>query len=234
MNFETPLKIINLIKRILPDDNKGALLIPFDLKIRDVEYKGYRHLPVNWDVEVPSKDMLPEDFSRRAVELVNMFRRKTIDLDYEIMLIFDYKTAELIYCFTGDGYKDDEVYGQVDDEFLEGKNIAVIHNHPTEFGSPPSYENFQILSLNFEDYEIISSWEEIWIIESKEVIPENELDVVKQDIREFYENLDEIAENTDFNKTTQLNKVYGDFLLQYFKNSHLNVNLIKQELKYDN
>ena len=43
-----------------------------------------------------------------------------------------------------------------------------------------------------------------------------------------------IAENTDFNKTTQLNKVYGDFLLQYFKNSHLNVNLIKQELKYDN
>ena len=127
------------IKNNLPKlDNKGGLLMPSSLKFEDSDFMKYRHIPVNWEIKSVSEDCLPEEFSPMAVKLVDMFRRKTIDLPYEIMLIFDYKTGDLIYCFVNDDGSGDEVFGVVDEDILFGRNICIIHNHPIEYGSSPS------------------------------------------------------------------------------------------------
>lgn len=103
MNIKTPLNKLKFIGNILPKmDNRGALLIPLSLKVKDLEFAHYRHIPINWNIEAVMPKCLPKDFSKNAVKIVDMFRRKTIDLDYEIMLIFDYKTAELLYCFVNE------------------------------------------------------------------------------------------------------------------------------------
>ena len=143
------------IKNNLPKlDNKGGLLMPSSLKFEDSDFMKYRHIPVNWEIKSVSEDCLPEEFSPMAVKLVDMFRRKTIDLPYEIMLIFDYKTGDLIYCFVNDDGSGDEVFGVVDEDILFGRNICIIHNHPIEYGSSPSSENFQILGLKFQDFKL--------------------------------------------------------------------------------
>ncbi|WP_405266962.1 hypothetical protein [Methanobrevibacter sp.] len=90
-------KIINLKNHFPKIDNRGALLIPAGLKLKDLDFMKYRHLPVNWQISAVTEDDLPEEFSPKAVKLVDLFRRKTIGLDNEAMLIFDYTTGELIY-----------------------------------------------------------------------------------------------------------------------------------------
>ena len=95
-------KIIGLRHHFPKLDDRGALLIPTGLKVKDPEFMKYRHLPVNWEIEQVTKKDLPEDFSPKAVKIVDLFRRKMINLDYEIMLIFDYKTGELVYCFVNE------------------------------------------------------------------------------------------------------------------------------------
>lgn len=62
-------------------DNKGSFLLPISAKVNDVEYGRYRHLPINWSISPITKEDLPEEFSQRAVNTVDMFRRKTYDLD---------------------------------------------------------------------------------------------------------------------------------------------------------
>ena len=198
MISKTPLKkIISTYKKRNKLDNRGALLIPIGFKLKDTEFMHYRHLPINWEIEPVTKKDFPDEFSSSAVKIVDLFRRKTIDLDYEIMLIFDYKTSELIYCFVNDEGEGDEVSGQVDEKILMGKNIAIIHNHPREYGSAPSNENFQILSLKFQDYEVLSSWDGIWTIESKGLIPEKEISKIKDKIQQFYDYSCDIVERMD-------------------------------------
>ena len=233
MTFKNLLKMIWDIKNILPKiDIKGALLIPFDLKVKDNEFIHYRNLPVNWQIKSVTSDDLPKEFSRNAVKIVDLFRRKTIDLDYEVMLIFDYNTGELVYCFVNED-DGDEVSGQVDENIFHGKNIAIIHNHPKNYGSAPSCENFQILSLNFQDYEILSSWDGIWTIESKDSLPFNEIENIKHKIQEFYGYSWEIVENCGFCEEEMIVKsdeLFGRLLLRFINNSHLNIKLTKKEL----
>lgn len=226
-------KIINLKKHFPKLDNRGALLIPTTLKLKDLEFMKYRHLPVNWQINAVTEDDLPKEFSPKAVKLVDLFRRKTIDLSYEVMLIFDYKTGELIYCFVnylGDG---DKVFGDVNERILIGRSIGIIHNHPIQYGSPPSNENFQILNLIFQDYEILSSWDGIWIIESKESIPPNEINDIKNKIQELYDYSCEISESECIGEREiiqRCDELYGSLLLNYIGNHHLNIKLTKKEL----
>ncbi|MBQ8016640.1 MAG: hypothetical protein IJ258_00895 [Methanobrevibacter sp.] len=53
-------------------------------------------------------------------------------------------------------------------------HIASLHNHPKQFCSPPSSKNFQMLGLEFEEFELISSQEELWILKSNEMIFDDE------------------------------------------------------------
>ena len=54
-------------------------------------------------------------------------------------------------------------------------HIASIHNHPHQYYSPPSGKNFEMLSNEFEEYELISAKNELWILESKEMIFDDEI-----------------------------------------------------------
>lgn len=233
MAFKTPLKIIFGIKNLFPKmDNKGALLIPFDLKVKDQEFMHYLNLPVNWQIKSVTVDDLPRDFSRKAVKIVDLFRRKTIDLDYEVMLIFDYKTGKLIYCFVNED-DGDEVTGVVDENIFHGNNIAIVHNHPKNYGSSPSCENFQILGLDFQDYEILSSWDGIWTIESKDSLLFEEIDKIKDNIQQFYDYSWEIVQDDEIGEEEMIKKVdrlYGKLLLNYINNYYLNIKLTKKEL----
>ena len=85
------------------------------------------------------------------------------------MLFFDYKTGEIIYCFVEDNlgmFIFDEIY----ESHFEGMNVASIHNHPKGFLSAPSSNNFQILEIENEDYELICGYDEFWILEAKEYL----------------------------------------------------------------
>jgi hypothetical protein len=224
-------RILSLRNHFPKLDEKGGILLPLDLKIRDIDFMKYRHLPVNWDTEAVRNDDLPDEFSPDSVKLVDIFRRKTIDLNYEAMLIFDYKTAELVYCFVSDN-ESGEVNGDVDENVLKSKSIAIIHNHPRDFYSPPSARNFQILALDFEDYELVSSWDSLWILESKENIPNTFVDEIRREIQILYENVTENAyaiygENEEgFVKASD---AYGNLLLNYINNIKLNINLTRRD-----
>ena len=63
-----------------------------------------------------------------------------------------------------------------------GKHVATIHNHPNLYESALSSENFQILELEFEEYELVSSRNALWILKSKEILPEKDIIEIKNDI----------------------------------------------------
>ena len=81
----------------------------------------------------------PPEFNDKSFEIVDEFIRKAADLDYEILLYFDYITGEILRCKIG---TERNVELEFEDNEFEGKNIASIHNHGKNMYSPPSYENF--------------------------------------------------------------------------------------------
>ena len=78
--------------------------------------------------DVPSIDKsdLPEEFSDEAFKVVDEFIRKTIDIDYEILLFFDFITGEILRCKIG---TERTVKLQFEDNEFDGKHVASIHNH---------------------------------------------------------------------------------------------------------
>ena len=72
-------------------DDKGAFVLPFELRLKDQEFLKYCHLDVDWDIPSISSEDLPDEFCQKAVKLVDLFRRKTAHLPYECMLFFDYR-----------------------------------------------------------------------------------------------------------------------------------------------
>ena len=165
-NFKTYLCLINNALKI---DDRGAFVLPFELRLKDQEFLKYCHLDVDWDIPSVSSEDLPEEFDQKAVKLVDLFRRKTANIPYECMLFFDYKTGEIIYCFVEDNL-DGKIMEEINEFYFEGKNVASIHNHPKGFLSAPSGKNFQILEIENEDYELICGHDEFWILEAKEYL----------------------------------------------------------------
>ena len=146
------------------------------------------------------------------------------------MLFFDYKTGEIIYCFVNNEINETdkiEVSGDVDEDVFEGKHIASIHNHPFKFTSPPSKENFQILELEFEDYEIICGWEELWVVESKDLLMEKDIDDIHEKMKKLYGHANDLNPDSSIE---ELNKSYGTLLLNYFSKIE-NINLKRRSLK---
>lgn len=202
----------------------------------DQEYERYRHLEVNWAIAPVSKDILPDEFSPQAAKTVEMFRRKTIDLDYECMILFDYITGNVISCNFSDDFENDKVETEVYPDVLKNMHIASAHNHPNQYCSPPSGKNFQMLGLEFEDFELIFSKNEMWILESKQgVFDDDEIDKIRETANNYF---DACYDNVscDFEEgyllIDYLNRCYGDKLLNYINKKFDNISLIRRYL-YD-
>ena len=213
------------------NDPRGGFLIPVTVKLTDPEYERYRHLEINWEISPITKDDLPDEFSPQAVKTVDMFRRKTFDLPYECMILFDYETGSIISCNFSDDFED-KVESEIYPEFLKSMHIASIHNHPIQYCSPPSSKNFQMLGLEFEEFELISSQDELWILKSNEIIFDDEtIAEIRKNVDGYFSLVFEDSCN-NFDKyylfLDNLNKVYGDFLLDYLNNDFKNINLIRR------
>ena len=148
--FEKIILIIaHLISRITNDNDRNC--------------EKYYKLEIN-EIGSIKKSDLPPEFSNEAFRIVDEFIRKTIDLEYEILLVFDYITGKIIKCVIGSETKVELKFK--DDEF-EGKHVATIHNHTKDMYTPPSDKNFGIFSRKWEDYELIAGFDGLWILKGK-------------------------------------------------------------------
>ena len=111
-------------------------------------------------------------------------------------------------------------------------HIASVHNHPRQYCSPPSGENFEMLGLDFEEYELILSENELWVLESKEVLFSNdEIIDIRRKANAYLNSCFEDA-NMELDEgylvLDNVNLRYGDYLLMYFKNKLNNVKLTRR------
>ena len=214
-------------------DNRGGFLIPIEVKITDKEYEKYRHLPINWDIPPINNEHLPEEFSQKAVNTVDMFRRKTYDLKCECLIYFVIHTGNIVSCNFSDD-RPDEVNAVIYPECLRGMHIASIHNHPHQYYSPPSGKNFEMLGKEFEEYEIISTKNELWILESKEqVFSDDIIQNIRKDVNESFESyFDEVNSGLEvgYRVIDNVDRNYGIYLLNYLNNEFENIKLTKVDL----
>ena len=202
-------------KRFLKD-NKGGFLIPVEVKVKDKEFARYRHLPINWSISPITKEDLPDEFSQKAVNTVDMFRRKTYDLDCECLIYFDIHTDNIVSCNFSNN-EPDEVTAVIFPCCLNGMHIASIHNHPHQYYSPPSGKNFEMLSNEFEEYELISAKNELWILESKEMIFDDEfVEKIRENANKSFKSYSneanaELKEN--YRVIDNVDRDYGFYLL---------------------
>ena len=199
----------------------------------DSEYGKYRHLSINWDISPITKEHLPDEFSQKAVETVDMFRRKTYDLNYECLIYFDIHSGNIVSCNFSDSGPD-ELNAVIYPECLRDMNIASIHNHPPNYYSPPSGKNFEMLSKEFEEYEIISARNELWILESKEMIfDEEKISEIRKNADESFESYFEeinVGLKEGYRVIDNVDRNYGIFLLKYLNKEFDNIKLMKVDL----
>ena len=226
--FYICLLIYNIIQEYLRflEDDSGHLLIPLELKLTDEEYKFYRELAVDWTIPSIKEEDLRKEFSKKACKLVDLFRRKTINLDFECMLYFDYMTGEIIYCFIG---YEDYINNIIDEFYFKEKHIASIHNHSKNSLSPPSPENFEILKINSEKYEIISSSDGLWILEAEGKYEKEYVKKFQNDIRNIFKLATVNSKEKKFFEH-ELDSLYGEYLLKFIYNKTKDIKLTKKEL----
>lgn len=226
-------EIISSMQECL-EDNRGGFLTPIEVKLTDEDYERYRHLPVNWSIPPITKEDLPEEFSSKAVRTVDMFRRKTIDLDVECMIYFDIHNGNIIFCSFADDDVPNEVNGMLYPELLKGMHIASIHNHSIQYYSPPSGKNFEMLGHEFEEYELISSQHELWILESKEIVfDEYEINKIRYKTNEMFKSCkDELNYELEYGYDIidNIDEIYGEMLLTYLNKNFNNVKLTRRYL----
>lgn len=215
-------------------DNKGGFLIPTSAKVTDMEFQKYRHLEVNWDIPPITKEDLPEECSPQAVKTVDMFRRKTIDLNVECMILFDYITGNIVSCNFSDESGEDKVESTVYPKLFGDMHIASVHNHPIQYSSPPSGKNFQMLGFDFEDYELIFAKNELWILESKEIVLDDKtVEIIRTKANEYFDAcLEKAALNFEegYLALDNLERCYGGRLLKYINNQFVNIKLSRRYL----
>ena len=213
-------------------DERGGFLLPIELKLNDKEYEEYRHLSVDWSIRPITKN-LPQEFSQKAVNTVDLFNRKTFNLPYECMIMFDYIDGSIVFCSLTGKKSPNQIKGIVFPNLLKNRHIASIHNHPNSYYAPPSCKNFQMLGLEFEKFELIISYNELWILESFEKLDSDEISLVREKANYFFNFCFEQF-NCEFDKGHKLienvDKCYGDLLLNYINNKYENIKLIRRYL----
>ena len=178
----------------------------------------YRKLEIK-DVASIKRSDLPEEFSDKAFRVVDEFIRKTIDLDYEILLFFDYITGKILKCKIGE--KSTVELKFKDDEF-NGKHVASIHNHTKDMYTPPSDKNFGIFLRQWEEYELIAANDCLWILKGKlkdektcfelKIMSNALFDISLENATSIHETKKEIEDKCD--------KMYGMLLSKYINDKN--------------
>lgn len=192
-----------------------------DKKVLDNDKKDceiYEKLEIE-DIPSIKKSDLPIEFSNDAFNVVDQFIRKTRNLNYEILLFFDYVTGEILRCKIGEINK---VKMDFEDDEFKKNHVASIHNHHKSVYSPPSPKNFSIFMRNFEDYEIIAAWNGLWILKGK-FKDEN----LYLELKIISNSLFNLALTYSKTKSKDINEIenicddkYGDLLLNYINNKN--------------
>lgn len=112
----------------------------------------YKKLKIKKNPSIKKSD-LPFEFSDNTFNVVDEFIKKTIGIDYEILLYFDYITGEILKCKIG---SKTNVELQFEENEFNGKHVASIHNHTKDMYTPPSDTNFGIFLREFEENEFIA------------------------------------------------------------------------------
>lgn len=222
MNFKNKiLRIISILITNIIINNKERITVPRTSIYNKNNYNEFLRLDIDWNVKSIDKNDLPKDLPKETCDFINLFRRKTVHEKKEWNIYMDYETGEIIHCFIGKG---DSVTGMINKTLLTNKKILTIHNHPKGTYSAPSATNFEILKNNFEDYEIICSYREYWILESKEKIDSIKITKIKQEINNIFD---------ECNNLKQRNKIkkYDEELINFINNLKLNILLTKKEYR---
>lgn len=215
-------------------DQRGGLILPIDgIEIEDKDWIKYKSLKKDMSLKLICPGDLPGDFCKKACELVDEFRRKTVNQKVEWMLYFDYRTGEIVSCWEGEEGK---CNSEVNRKHIGGKNIATIHSHTEKYYSFPSPDNFDILENEFEDYEIITSINAFWTVEFKgsvsKELRENfqlglsiEFDKMEEEIKARYVNM--------FVVRHMCERLFSEYLLNDIEKNIENIPLVLNKKEYD-
>ena len=144
------------------------------------------------------------------------------------MLYFDYTTGDVIYCFEGEGGKTGGVY---EPKNFENRNIESIHNHPKNYYSFPSHDNFEILEKDFENYEIICSLDSFWIIYFEGILDESQRIKLHNNLFRIFHTIDSYVKINYSKKMdigSMIDEMYSEYLLSYLNNNSHNIKIIKK------
>ena len=196
------------------------------------DWKKYKKLKIK-DIPSIKRNDLPDEFSEKAFEVVDEFIRKTDDLNYEILLYFDYITGEIIKCKIGTK-KNVELHYE-DSEF-EKKHVASIHNHTKDMYTPPSDKNFGIFLREWEEYELIAATNKLWILKGK--LKDNKLNFeLKINSQTLFQMIVDHYSKRCKNITERNEKIdeeYGKLLSKYINNKNKKeIQLEKREYTND-
>ena len=105
--------------------------------------------------------------------------------------------------------------------FITIIDISILHHH----------QNFQILELEFEEYELIVSKGDLWVLESKDIIPDCDIIEIKENISKlFYLSQNKIIKEFGEDLVEKRNELYGKLLIDYISNLKFNITLERKGL----
>lgn len=218
-----------LIKKILLFIIK-ILMIQITSDENDLEK--YQKLKIEDTSSIKTTD-LPSEFSKEAFEIVDEFIKKTKNIDFEILIYFDYIEGKILKCKLG---SETNVKLKFDENEFKGKHVASIHNHTKDMYTPPSDKNFGIFSREWEDFELIAGINKLWILKSK--LKDEKLTfelktsssilfrIALESASLKYQNQDEIDDECD--------ELYGKLLSNYINDKNINnIQLKQREYTHD-
>ena len=204
------------------------IIISFCMLNVGSDFEEYKKLE-KMNVGLIRKEDLPSEFSDDAYKTIVDFIRKTKDLDYEWVIFFDYLTGEILRCVKGG---DSNVKLDYNEDEFKSHHIASIHNHPENVYSPPSDKNFGILMREFEDYELVVSVNELWILKAKGKNPIMYI-ILKKSAEVFLVSCQEYCDKmySDSEKADEVcDKMYGTRLSNYINDNNIkDIQLTKKE-----
>ena len=184
-------------------------------------FRDFCDLEIDWNIKSIRKEDLPEELSDETCEFIDLFRRMTFDEKTEWEFYIDYENNEIIHCLHGEATS---VKGKINSRLMKTKKIITIHNHPLGTYSAPSSTNFEILDHEFENFEIICSEDEYWILEAKGLFDIEFIEKLKINIENLFHKCDSgIYNNNDTNHE------YGTHSPKYINNLKSNIKLIRKE-----
>ena len=165
------------------------------------------------------RDTLPKEFSDESIDYILDVLKKRGNASIEYGQSFNYKTGKPLNreC---KGIKD-EVDIDMENVDLDQGEIATQHNHPsTGLRAPSGHDFFVAMGNTWEDYKVIISKNEIWVIEAKGRFDTKIRNTVYERLNEFAMNSMKKANSKNLEKGTFerwefLNESYGGDVKKY-------------------